>query len=202
MEKLKRYVGFLFALALLIVGLLPVGPNPYYNKAARLSPFDNSALSRVTTGEGLMLFWLRGSDSLVACPPFVQRSKTCNSILDIVNWLPSEHQDEFRRIDPDAMAIVEKYAASFNQGTPKEVDEVRTVANELRVGTGVAKYLESKRKSLALQRYLLHFGWFLLCALLFVGRRQVGGLLLFPLNLVTGAAGAGAKAAKSIHDRI
>lgn len=203
MEKIKRYTGFFVALALLTIGFLPAGPNPYYYKAARLTPFDNTALSRVTTGEGLMLFWLRATDNLVACPPFVRRQKTCNSILDQVNWLPPEDQAEFKQVDPVAMAIVEKYATSIGQGSAsKEFTETRTTENELRVGVGVAKYLESKRSSLAAHRYLLHFGWVLLCGLLFVGRLQVGRFVFFPIALLTGAAGAGAKAAKSMHDRI
>ena len=182
MEKLKRYTGFFVALALLIIGFLPVGPNPYYDKAARLTPFDNTALSRVTTGEGLMLFWLRATDNLVACPPFALRQKTCNSILDQVVWLPPEDQAEFKQVDPVAMAIVEKYANSFGQGSEsKDFTETKTSENELRVGVGVAKFLESKRSSLAVHRYLLHSGWVLLCGLIFVGRLQVvgGGTVIY-----------------------
>ena len=208
MEKLKRYAGFFIALALLVIGFLPVGPNPHYDKAASLTPLDNTVLSLATTGNSLMLFWLRASDNFVACPPFVQRSNktwqtSCNSILDIVAWLPLKNQAEFKKIDPGSMAIVEKYVASRGQvSTSKEFTETKTVENELRVGTGVSKYLESKRSSLAVQRYVLHLGWVSLCGLLFVWRRQVGGLIFFPIALLTGAAGVGAKAAKSMHDRI
>jgi hypothetical protein len=225
MDKLKRYVGLLAAILVLVVGFIPVGQSRYHDMAAKLTPLDGTVLSAATAGQDLQLFWLRASDTLVGCPPFAQTKppsmygyvpaeRDCNSIIDIVYWLPDEYKAEMVRIEPALPEWIANYdslraqqskraAAEKANGTSRStakdpaLDEI-----EVKVGAVAAKYLDSKRQGLATERYLLHFGWVVLALLMAFGRQLVGGLLLLPFSLILGAAGASAKAARGLHDRV
>lgn len=90
----------------------------------------------------------------------------------------------------------------YLRGLEGPVRDPQSLKLELQIGTAMSKYLQSVHGSIATSIYLVHG----LAILLFIGlvfaRESVGALLLWPFSLIFGAAKAGTKVAKSLHDKV
>ncbi|MGF6348173.1 hypothetical protein [Variovorax sp. W2I14] len=223
MSKLKRYIGLLVAVFVLVLTFGPARNDYrdyYYPSAARLTFLTDTIVADLVKPEKeFEEAWKAVSDYMNRCPPFTsvklnQRgsggSNSCEGNGWIFSALPQRHLTELKAYEPDIEKLVEQYTAWNQKYVPKPRDlfnaeparDPKILAIEKRIGTAEAKYLNDNKSKLLVPLYFLHGFLVLIALFIVVFREEIGALVLSPLTLLFGLGKVGTKAAKSLHDKV
>ncbi len=219
MDKFKRYLGLIAAIAVFAFGFIPGDPDRGFPMASALTPLDSTLLTQLTRrqSEG-MKFWRDATDYLNSCPPFQKselgpkydRASSCGGFNPWQQKLLRDREYELKAYEPNIHSLLDEYKDATNserqllrehrddgQGV-KFVRNPRNTELELQLGLAMAKYLDADRKWLAMAIYFIYALLIGLVVLMVRGRQTVGDVLCVPLHLF----GVGAKAAKDLHDKV
>lgn len=223
MSKLKRYIGLLVALFVLVLTFGPAGPeyrNAYYPSAARLTFLTDTVAGDLAKPEKEFVdMWRAVSDYMNRCPPFTEvkrpqwglrGSNSCEGDGWSFGTLAKLHLADLKPYEPEISKLVDQYTTWSEKYVPKPRDvfnpypprDPRILAIEKRIGTAEAKYLNDNKGKVLVPLYLLHGFLVLLALLIVIFREEVGALVLSPLTLLFGLGKAGGRAAKSLHDKV
>lgn len=233
MNKLKRYLGLVFAFVLMALAFAPLGPPPYYPNASKVTPLDNTLLAQLTgTGGRGSPIWLGATDYMNSCPPFQETSKRVVQIFApersdcqadsrwVFVGLPQHYEAILTKFDPAIPSLATEYYTNLARWTEAKrsegsnstlfgvpaparlIRDPRLAELELRIGGAMTKYLDSVKSELAVKLYAVHIFVALAGIFLVMSRQQVGAVLLWPFNLLFGAAKVGSKAARNLHDKV
>lgn len=218
----------LMALAFAPLGPPPYQPNA--SKVTPLDNTLLAQLTG-TGGRG-SLIWLGATDYMNACPPFQETSKRVIQILApersdcqagsswVFVGLPQHYETTLTKFEPAILSLATEYYTThagwtearrnvssnsnfFGGPAPaKPIRDPRLAELELQIGAAMAKYLDSVKSELAVNLYAVHIFVALAGVFLVMFRQQVGAVLLWPFNLLFGAAKVGSKAARNLHDKV
>ncbi len=210
MEKLTRYVGLFFALALLGFVFQPVPKSIRVAAQLEISKLDGTLLSLfLATRQGTTTAYVFRTARLfeecdVATPNISDRAKAiCYARLPVYTQIPSI--DSVSKLDSSFQAKYDNWIRVRGALTPTERDpatNLELLASQAEVGIVLAKYSVEKASEVKWWIYFCHFLVLLLGLFMIKKRQAVGGLVLLPFSLTYKLFRRGGSVAKNIHDRI
>lgn len=219
MVKLKRYLGLTLAIALLGMAFLPIEKEHHRVKTQEITPLDVTVLSALTgVGGHSSWFWRDYASQAADCAAVRAGRKAADRSCDRSDFLSLALSRSFSgdivAEDRQIAQLIKEYreaqaadnprivAATTSLGRPQAIRSQRVLTAEAKLTEAVAGYVANERSALATSVYVVHGFAIVVFLLLVTFRERVGGLVLWPFSLLGGAAKAGGKAAKAIHEKV
>jgi hypothetical protein len=204
MDKVKRHVGILTAIALLALAFTPVKGSSTYSMAWPVTPLDSTVLSRLTVEQTApMRIWIKATNArsqLASCmrpsgmeaatgnaAGLAERQRNCwgqpyawHQVLTVGNDI-GDGADRLVAYEPAIDVLLAEYVqVARATARQRELDD--------QIGASLSKYLEVQRPRLASIIWTLHLLLVAVAMLMVIWRARVGTIVLLPLTALLSAS--------------